>query len=216
MPIGCLTRTKEQTIVARSTVVIFAAALLLGGCASTAHTPSSANTPSSATFTSRAFHFSASYDPSRVTAQVNNGFVGGETWSIPGVGSVTGPTLMLVVRIKAPASLPERARGSIQITAVKTASPLHPPTLAAFAREPYLRSLRVDSGWATDAPRMVSLNRLPAFCYSGRITDTITFQNYVVLDGDFVYEMSAMATSKQWPSVAATLKGVAQTFKVTR
>ena len=123
---------------------------------------------------------------------------------------------MLVVRVKTPADVPWPARGNIQITVVKTARLLHLPTLAAFARESYLRSLQADSGWVTGPPRAITLNGLPALRYSGRITNSFTILNYVILDGRFVYTLDLMANTKQWPSVAASLQAVAQTFRVTK
>jgi hypothetical protein len=114
------------------------------------------------------------------------------------------------------------------MTAIGPVRQAQPPTLAAFSRESYLRSLE-RGGWVTGRPQAVKLNGLPAFRYSVRLTpsafkgasispspnptvESITSVNYVVYQGGFVYSIALEAPTSRWPSVEAALNSVAQSF----
>jgi hypothetical protein len=188
---------------------------------------------STTTYTNAAFHFAISYDARKLAAHINQSIPSPEQWLFPGAGHVSGPTQVLDIIMKSPASLPVADRGAVELTAVGPVRRLHAPTLAAFSHESYLRSLEKE-GQITGRPQAVKLNGRPAFLYSMVITpgdfevkgaslspapgpsyESVTNANYVVYHGGFVYVITLEAPTPSWPSVEPTLNRVAQTFTVT-
>lgn len=197
------------------------------------HNPPATATPSAAastaTYTSAAFHFAISYDASLLAAHIDQSISSAGQWLIPGVGRVKGPTQVLDIIVKSPASLPVSDRGEFELTAVGPIRQLQPPTLAAFSRESYLRSL---ASWVTSNPQAVRLNGLHAFRYSMRLTPgafkgasflpspsptavSVTTLDYVVYHDGLVYYMNLEAPTPRWPSVEAALTATAQSFRLT-
>jgi hypothetical protein len=203
----------------KGVLVAVVAVALLAGCAGGAH-PTVTPSPRSATFTSRALGFSVAYDASAFVASVNWAYTGHDRESRwPGIGTVRADQLLLLVALKEPASLLRPLRGEVQVTALKPAHALHPPTLAAFRTETNMRWAR-SNGWLTGLPRAVTFDGLPAFRYDGQFhnaeTPATTSVVYTVFHGGFIYVVRLEAPTKRWPSVAARLNAVAQTFTVTK
>jgi hypothetical protein len=219
----------------RCVLGVLATALALSGCGQAASNKAAAPSasPDIRTFTSKEFHFAVSYDASKLAAGINQSIPSPEQWLIPGVGHVSGPTQVLNIIMKSPASLPVADRGEFELTAVGPVRRLHTPTLAAFSDESYLRRLEKE-GQVTSRPQAVKLNDLPALLYSMRLTPrafegngaiispspspnavSVTNVNYAVYHGGFVYVIALEAPTPSWPSVEPTLNAVAQSFKVT-
>jgi hypothetical protein len=186
--------------------ILVVAMLVMSGCGST---------PRDGHFASEPFRFSISYDTAKTDANVESAGTREDShWSWPGAGRIDGDTLMLRVVMKDPASVNSVERGDVTFVAVKPASALEPPTLAAFKSEPGMRDLRTE-GLLTSEPRTVTLNGLPAFRWAYRMLG-LDVVNYTVYAGGLVYDINVRAATKRWASVEAPLNAVAESFTVVR
>jgi hypothetical protein len=211
---------------------VLAAALALSGCGhvatNNAAVPSAS--PDMKTYTSKQYHFAVSYDASKLAARIDQDISTPGQWLLPGVGHISGPTQVLYVGLKSPTSLSEPARCEFQLLVVGPVRQAHPPTLAEFSNESYLRRV-ARGGWLASRLQAVKLDGLPAFRYSMRVTpsafkgvgiapspnpafESITSVNYVVYRGGFVYSIALEAPTSRWPSVEPALNAVVQSFAV--
>lgn len=213
-------------------LVVMVAVLLLAGCGGTASKPAP-----TATLTSKQFGFSLVYDRSKLSARIDHDVGASGTWIIPGVGTVSGPTLVLILNATTPHGVAQNVRGEWQLTVARYARLPHSATLAAFAHEPFLRSLEAKGGRAVTSrppgarspvtiyisvprpPQMVTIDGLPAFHYTTIVKQgnrQAHSEDYVLYHGGFVYAFNLAAADKYWPTNTAMFNAVLQSFRVTR
>ena len=160
------------------------------------------------------FHFSITYDPSRLGASIDRDISGSLHEALePGLGTLHGDMQALYVRTK-PTLSPRLAE--LGIVAWYTTRPVAPPTLAAFRREPYMRSL-IRKGWlgaVVTEPQAAMLDGLPAYRFvmrKGRASIT----TYTMVRGDYVYGLDLTLRGDTPAPVRLALEGALRSFRVT-
>jgi hypothetical protein len=165
-------------------------------------------------YTNATFHFGISYDPNSASAGVDKDASSVRGWEIPGVGHVSGASLVYVVHV--PASPGNGSGGVVEVTAVKDPQ-LKPPTLQEFAREPYLHRLEAHD-WIGDPPRAVTLDGTSAYSVTGQFTGGpfkgLTIVDYVIYGHGFLYYLKLAGRTRDWGAEAPTLEDVAESFRL--